>query len=157
MTTSINIVILRRAIKINYWITPIRGNKEQTAEEIVQTLVGIEGIYAFSDRTQALKHLEIGDWLCFYATGKGIVAHAQISSAPKNKPHPKVPNSELYPWTIQLKNECLYLDKPTMIDTIVLNKLEAFKDRDLSKWAWFVHKTLKISRNDFKVLTEPKT
>lgn len=101
-----------------------------------------------------MKHLEIRDWLCFYATGKGIVAHAQIASTPENKPHPKVPNSELYPWVIRLKNQKLYSDNPTVINANILNRLEAFKNHDLSKWAWLVHKTLKISKNDFGVLTK---
>lgn len=101
-----------------------------------------------------MKHLEIGDWLCFYATGKGIVAHAQIASIPENKPHPKVPNSELYPWVIQLKKQQLYLDSPMVINADILNRLKAFKNHDLRRWAWFVHKTLKLSENDFKILTQ---
>jgi hypothetical protein len=34
-----------------YWLTPVKGDEEQTAEEVLQTLLGQEGIYAFGERT----------------------------------------------------------------------------------------------------------
>ncbi|MBI4302700.1 MAG: EVE domain-containing protein, partial [Chloroflexi bacterium] len=57
-----------------YWLTPVKADKAETAEEVIQTLVGRERVYAFGERTPGRKHLKAGDWICFYATGKGVVA-----------------------------------------------------------------------------------
>ena len=81
-----------------YWITPVKSDEEQTAEECIQTLVGQELIYAFGQRTPGRKHIKPGDWICFYATAKGVVAHANVASVPKCRKHSKVRQSEKYPW-----------------------------------------------------------
>jgi hypothetical protein len=55
------------------------------AEEGIQTLVGQEKIYASGERTPGRKHIKPGDWICFYATTKGVMAHARITmKAEKN-------------------------------------------------------------------------
>jgi len=137
-----------------YWITPVKSDKEATAEEVIQTLVGKERIYAFGERTPGRRHLKPGDWMCFYASGKGVVAHAQVVSAPEKKAHPKVRHSEKYPWVFCLKNARLYLDEPTVIDAALRSRLDAFHGRDPGKsWAWFVQATRKITEHDFLMLT----
>lgn len=137
-----------------YWITPVASDEEATSEEVIYKLVGQEQIYAFGDRTPGRKHLEPGDWMCFYASGKGVVAHAQIISEPAMKPHPKVRHPDKYPWTFKLTNPELYLDEPIVIDAALRDKLDAFEGRDPSKsWSWFVQVTRKISRDDFEILT----
>ncbi|MBO3840488.1 MAG: hypothetical protein QXS66_07140 [Thermoproteota archaeon] len=73
-----------------YWITPVRGDDVQTAEECIKTLVADSEIYAFGERTPGRKYIKPGDYICFYAFGKGVVAHAEVASHPENKPHPKV-------------------------------------------------------------------
>jgi hypothetical protein len=137
-----------------YWLTPVRSDETCTAEECIETLVGQAQIYAFGDRTPGRKHLKPGDWICFYASGKGIVAHAKVSSAPAKKPDPRVHHTEKYPWTFNLEDSYLYIDEPIIIDATIRAQLDYFKGRDLNKpWAWFVQATRRITKHDFEILT----
>lgn len=139
----------------NYWLTPVKSNEDQMAEEVIQTLVGEEGIYAFGERTPGRKHLKQGDWICFYATTKGIVAHAEVRTPPEKKPNPKVRDSKKYPWVFKLDNVKLYLSEPVVIDAELRNELDAFQGRNPTKsWAWFVQTTRRITEHDFNLLTK---
>jgi hypothetical protein len=139
--------------EVAYWLTPVKSDEEQTSEEVIQTLVAQEQIYAFGERTPGRKHLKPGDWICFYATGKGVIAHAKVLTKPEKKPHRKVRHPEIYPWVFSLENAELYLNEPIVIDATVRNQLDAFRDRDLNKsWAWFVQATRRISQHDFDIL-----
>lgn len=140
--------------EVQCWLTPVKADEEQTAEECIQALVDEEKIYAFGERTPGRKHLRPGDWICFYATGKGVVAHAQAASYPEHRPHPRVRDPERYPWVFRVKDVSLYLDEPVVIDASLRVQLEAFRDRDPNKaWAWFVQATRRISKDDFQLLT----
>lgn len=137
-----------------YWLAPVRSNSERTAEEVIQTLVGDEKIYAFGERTPGRKQLKPGDWICFYASGKGVVAHARVKKYPEKKSHSKLREPEKYPWVFSLDEVKLYLDKPLVINSDLRNQLDAFQDRDPSKsWSWFVQTTRRITEHDFKLLT----
>jgi hypothetical protein len=137
-----------------YWLTPVASDDEQRAEEVIQTLVGDSSIYAFGERTPGRGKLKPGDWMCFYASGKGVVAHARVSSMPEKKPHRKVRHADKYPWVFRLGQAVLYLDMPLVIDFETRTKLDAFKDRDANKpWAWFVQGTRAITEHDFHTLT----
>jgi hypothetical protein len=137
-----------------YWLTPVASDNEQMAEEVIQTLVGDSGIYAFGEKTPGRGKLKPRDWMCFYASGKGVVAHARVSSIPEKKPHHQVRHSDKYPWVFRLTQPVLYLDKPIVIDFETRTRLDAFKNRDPSKsWAWFVQGTRAITEHDFQTLT----
>lgn len=138
-----------------YWLTPVKGDEEQTAEEVLQTLLGQEGIYAFGERTPRRKELKAGDRMCFYATGKGVVAHARVGSVPRKQRHPSVRHSDKYPWVFKVQDVRLYLDEPIAVDAEMRSQLEAFKERDLNKaWAWFVQATRRLTKQDFDALTQ---
>jgi len=140
--------------EVAYWMTPVRTEEDQTAEETIRSLVGEERIYAFGERTPGRRHLKPGDWICFYAQGSGVVAHAKVVSEPKKKRHPKVKDPERYPWVFRLADTSLYLEKPIIIDAALRSQLDAFGDKDLSKaWAWFVQATRKLTKHDFEILT----
>jgi len=140
--------------EINYWLTPVRSDEEQTAEDIIHRLVGQELIYAFSERTQGRNHIRPGDCVCFYAGAKGVVAHAKVASRPEQIEHPEVRDPEKYRWVFKLDSPQLYLDSPIVIDSDLRTQLDGFRGRDLSKrWAWYVQATRKISRHDFGMLT----
>lgn len=140
-----------------YWLTPVKGDKAQIAEEVIESLVGKEKIYAFGDRTPGRKHLQEGDYICFYATGKGVVAHAQVATSPEHKHHPKVRQPEKYPWVFSVKNVQLYLEEPIVIDASLRTQLDVFRNRDPNKaWAWFVQATRNIRQDDFQHLTRRK-
>lgn len=146
-----------------YWLTPVRSDEDRTAEEAIQALVGNEGIYAFGERTPGRRHLKPGDWICFYATTKGIVAHAEVASKPEKNSHPELSKkyrwlSKEYRWLFELKNTQLYLNKPVVIDAATRNRLDAFRGRDPNKsWAWFVQATRKITEHDFDILTRQQS
>ncbi len=144
----------KNSVDKSYWLTSARSDEEQSAEEIIYTLVGQEFIYAFTDRTPGVKDMKEGDLICFYAAGKGVVAHAIISSKPVEKEHPKVRESDRYKWVVELNENKVYTDNPVIIDASLRNQLEAFKGRDTSKpWSWFVQATRKVSQVDFEILT----
>jgi len=139
---------------IAYWLTPVKNEEEQTAKECIKSLVGEEKIYAFGERTPGRKHLKPGDWICFYAQGEGVVAHAKVASYPKKKRHPKIKQPEKHPWLFKLDQPVLYLDRPVVIDAVLRSQLDAFADKDLNKsWAWFVQSTSKLTKHDFEILT----
>lgn len=140
--------------EVTYWLTPVAANEKFSASECIKLLVGEENIYAFGDKTPGRKSIKSGDNICFYASGKGIVAHALVKSKPEKSAHPKIFNSDKYPWVFELEKPCLYLDNPVVLDEELRNKLNAFLGRgDNSTWSWFVQVTRKISANDFVVLT----
>ena len=138
----------------SYWLTPVKSDEEETAEETISTLVGEEHIYAFSERTPGRRHIKPGDWICFYSTRKGVVAHAQVASIPRKELHSKVRHAEKYPWVFDLDSEELYLNEPVIIDASLRTNLDAFKDKDINKnRAWYVQANNKITEHDFDILT----
>jgi hypothetical protein len=140
--------------EVAYWLTPVKADDVQTAEEVIHTLVGREGMYAFSERTPGRKHLKPGDWIAFYATGKGVVAHAQVMSTPAYQLHPCVRHAEQYPWVFLVGSVRLYVEEPMVIDAGLRSQLEAFHTRDATtSWAWFVQSTRRVTAHDFEVLT----
>jgi len=137
-----------------YWITPVKSDEEQAAEDVISSLVGREHIYAISERTPGRKRIKRGDWICFYATTRGVVAHARIATNPEKRSHPAVGDPDKYNWVFELDDTQLYLDTPIVIDTSLRNRLDEFQGRDPNKsWAWFVQATRAITRQDFGVLT----
>lgn len=144
-------------VSASYWLTPVKSDETGTAEEFIESLVGQAHIYAFGDRTPGRRHLKSGDWICFYASGKGVVAHAQISSVAQKKPDSRVHHPEKYPWTFSLKSPSIYVEQPIVIDATTRAQLDYFKGRDQSKpWAWFVQATRKITKHDFEILTRTR-
>ncbi|MGA2883951.1 MAG: hypothetical protein ABSE80_02190 [Halobacteriota archaeon] len=138
---------------INYWITPVRSGKDTTSNDIIKTLVGREKVYALSDRALWRKHLKSGDWICFYSSQKGVVAHAKIVSSPEQKLDSPVAYLKGYPWLFHLDSPQLYQDHPVVLDEQMRRNLDALKKKDQKHWAWFVQSTRKISEHDFDLLT----
>ena len=142
----------------SYWLTPVKGGEDRTAEDEIKVLVGEDKIYAFGERTPGRRHLKPGDLICFYAVGNGIIAHAKVGSKPKKKKHPSVRESEKYPWVFSLGSTQLYLKEPVIIDAALRKSLDVFQGRDPDKpWAWFVQATRKLTEHDFLILTRHET
>ena len=138
----------------NYVITPTRGEEDVPAEDIIKALVGKDRIYAFGDRTPGRRDLKPGDWICFYATTTGVVAHAKVASTPERKRHPSMRHPERYPWLFRLSDVKVYTDTPVVVDAQLRSRLDAFKGRGPGKhWAWFVQATRSVTQHDFLVLT----
>jgi hypothetical protein len=137
-----------------FWLTPVKSGDDQTAEECIAELVGEKHYYAFGQGTPGRKHMKAGDSIGFYATTKGVVAHATLSSSPQIQPRPDGSTCDVYPWVCSLKDTSLYLDKPVALDAKLRQQLDAFKGRNPEQgWAWFVQATRRISSHDFELLT----
>lgn len=140
-----------------HWLAPVKSHPEETAEECIQSLVGQEKIYAFGERTAGRKRIKPGDWICFYATQNGVVAHARVATLPHRERHPRVRQPENYPWVFRLDKERIYMDNPVVIDPDLRERLDAFRDKDrAAPWAWFVQWTKEISEHDFAILTRQR-
>jgi len=139
---------------VAYWLTPVRSVK-QTAKEVIQMLVGQEQLFAFGEHVKGRMHLKQGDQICFYASGIGVVAHAEVASGPERKSNlPLAPLLERYPWVIRLDKVSLYLEEPIAIDSVTRSYLEAFQGRNPNaNWAWLVQSTRKLTQHDFRLLT----
>lgn len=143
--------------EVAYWITPVGSEEDYSAEKVIKTLVEEERIYAFGERTPGRRHLKPADWICFYAQGVGVIAHARVASKPKKKRHPRVRHPEKHQWVFQLDNIVLYLDKPIVIDAALRSQLDYFEDKDPNRpWGWFVQATRKTTKHDFDSLTRSK-
>ncbi len=137
-----------------FWLTPVRSMGDVSAEECIRKLVGEYGIYAFGERTPGRKHIRVGDWICFYATSTGVVAHAQVASEPEYDPDPRLLNPEKYPYRFTVTNPQLYLENPRVIDLAVRQRLDAFQGKNPNHaWAWFVQATRRLTKHDFELLT----
>jgi hypothetical protein len=137
-----------------YWLTPVKDHEGETAQKCVEKLVGKHEMYAFGEGTSGRKHLKAGDQLCFYATGRGIIANAEVASRPERKPDRRVVHSEEFPFTFRLRKCKLYTDRPVVLDPALRMQLDAMKDRDPNRpWAYFVQATHKVTEHDFNLLT----
>jgi hypothetical protein len=154
MGTATPVQPLPNELAVVYWLTPVKSNEQESAEHCIQKLVGTEGIYAFGHHTPGRKHVKPGDWICFYATTKGVIAHARVATAPENKPNPKVNDPERFPWVFSVDSQSLYPDTPVIVDAELRSQLDAFHGKDLyQSWAWFVQATHRLSQHDFHLLT----
>ncbi len=138
----------------SYWLAPVKGDNGQTAEGVIQTLVGQGNVFAFREQSPARKSARVGDSICFYAASKGIVGHARLASAVEKGLKAPVDLPEKYPWLVRLGDVQLYIDSPVALDVRLRARLDAFRDHDPERsWAWFVQPTHRITAHDFEVLT----
>lgn len=142
----------------SYWLTPVSDKGDMTPQDVVHRLVGQDQIYGFGKHTPGRKDLQPGDRIAFYASGNGVVAHAEVASQPEKHERPgdhlATPDAEEYPYLFHLRNPTLYLEDPVVIDRDLRGKLEAFEGKDLEKaWSWFVQSSRELSEADYDVLT----
>ena len=139
---------------VQHWLTPVATDQEQTAEQCIATLRR-QGRYLRLRRAhpRSGSH-QAGRPPLFYASGKGVVAHATVASSPERKLRPEVRHSDKYPWTFQLRDSKLYLEDPIVLDEQKRSELDAFANRDPARpWAWLVQATRRLTRHDFDLLT----
>jgi hypothetical protein len=139
-----------------FLITPVSDEAETSAEETITKLLSA-GWYVFADKTPGRKWLKPGDRICFYRTGVGVVAQAEVASTPERKPPSTkgiVKNLDKFPWSFRLSDVRFFFDEPIAITPDLRSKLEVFADRDpRHPWSWFVQGTKIVSAHDFEVLT----
>jgi hypothetical protein len=138
----------------NFWLTPVASDSTRKAEETILDLVGREHIYAFGERTPGRTKLKPGDWICFYASGTGVIAHARVKTAPERMSHPKIRQPAKFTHLVKLEKVKLYPDTPIILNLELRSQLAAFQHRDQHKsWAWFVQGTHQVDQGDFAKLT----
>jgi hypothetical protein len=137
-------------------MTPVRDEEGTTAKETISSLLKA-GWYVFADKTPGRKRIKPGDRICFYESGIGVIADAEIASVPQREPPPirgLVKNLEKFAWSFRLDNPRFYFENAIAIDAELRNQLQAFENRDPShSWSWFVQGTRIVTEHDFEVLT----
>jgi hypothetical protein len=140
-----------------FWLTSVKSTEDETAEECIKRLVGEMHFYAFGERAAGRQLMKAGHRIAFYATTKGVVAHATLASAPQKKPRPDGTTVDDFPWVCTLKDASLYLGQPVAIDAKLRLELKAFEGKKPDQsWAWFVQATHRITSHDFDKLTRAK-
>lgn len=144
------------AAEAMYLLTPVSDEAETAAKDTIADLLNA-GWYVFGDKTPGRKRLEPGDRICFFESGVGVVAEAEVASLPEREPPAAkgiAKNLKAFPWSFRLTNARLFFDTPIATDADLRAKLHAFADRDPSRsWSWFVQGTRVVNEQDFAVLT----
>lgn len=109
-----------------YLITPVSDNEQGTIRETLAQLLG-QGWYVFGDRTPGRKDLQPGDRICFYATTRGVVAEAEVASAPELGTVEGVRYPDRFPWRFKMRDARFFDDKPIVIDAELRSGLDAFQ------------------------------
>lgn len=137
-------------------MTPVRDEEGVTAKQTVSSLLNA-GWYVFADKTPGRKRIKPGDRICFYESGVGVIADAEIASIPKREPppvHGLVKNLDKFPWSFRLAHPRFYFQSPVAIDADLRGQLQAFEGRDPAhSWSWFVQGTRIVTESDFGILT----
>ena len=114
------------------------------------------GMWGMGESTPGRKHLQAGDYVCFYAAGLGIVATATIEDeattllqdddipgGPQDHPLYRVPLRDI-----------AWLSPPVVIDEALRAGLDAYKGKsNKAAWGWLVQTTREVSPHDFAALT----
>jgi hypothetical protein len=138
-----------------YLLTPVRDEAEATVQETLDSLLG-HGVYVFADRTAGRDRIKEGDWICFYSSGVGIVADAEIASRAEKRVVKFAKDSTHYPWAFAVRDVRFYFDSPVVIDAPLRARLQAFTDHGhdpAGAWSWLVQGTRYLTAHDFAVLT----
>lgn len=136
-----------------YFLTPVKDEPEATVEETLHSLLD-QGVYVFGNRTAGRAVLRDGDGICFYHSGVGVVADAEIASGASQGPVSFVKHPDRYPWVFAVRNVRYYLDDPVVIDPVLRARLDSFKGKDpAGNWSWFVQGTGYVTAHDFGLLT----
>jgi hypothetical protein len=141
-----------------YWLVPVASSPDLTAHSVIQSLVSDRRVFAFRHGARGRKSLKAGDWICFYASKKGVVAHARIAVGPQEEIHNWLPHPERFPWVIRLEDVKVYLDYPLLLEEAVRVNLDAFRGRaSQTNYGWFLQSSRRISKHDFESLTRKET
>jgi hypothetical protein len=140
-----------------YWLTAVSDVQHTSARDAIRTLLD-DGWDVYGERTPGRKRLQVGDRLCVYESGVGVVAAAEVTSVPERRTLSIVRDPERYPWAFRVENVRYFFDAPVVIDAPLRAQLDAFQGREPSQaWAWFVQATHAVTEHDFHLLTTQVT
>jgi hypothetical protein len=138
-----------------YLITPVKDEPEATVRETLESLLGHD-VYVFSDRTTGRDKIRAGDRICFYSSGVGVVADAEIAGTAERRVVTFAKDAAHYPWAFAVRDVRFYFDSPVAINAALRAQLDAFvkhgHDPD-GPWSWLVQGTRYLTEHDFAVLT----
>ena len=139
-----------------FLITPVKDEAEVSARQTLESLLG-RNVYVFGDGTAGRDRIRAGDRICFYSSGVGVVADAEIASAVERRGVDFARDGARYPWAFAVRDVRFYFDAPVVIDGALRSRLEAFvkrgHDREGPHWSWLVQGTRYLTAHDFAVLT----
>ncbi len=144
----------RQSETVQYFLVPVGADEDETAAQVVRRTVGNKW-FAFGDHTPHRGSMRAGDWLCFHASGVGVVAEASVAVPPRKKEHqPGLKDPQAYPWVVDFDQINLRLDSPIIIDSEMRARLDKFKGKNPNAaWGWFVQAVGKLTQHDFRLLT----
>jgi hypothetical protein len=141
-----------------YWIAPVGNIGKLPSHQCVSELVGEHRIFAISEANYVRNSPKCGEQICFYASGLGVVADAEIAADPEKKNDSRIPNLAKYSFVFPLKRTRTYVEKPVVLDYHLRSQLKALghtksqHNKNVS-WVWFVHNFHEICESDFGILT----
>jgi len=142
------------SISPSYWLTSIKDVEGSGSLSVLKELIHDRRIFVFGQRTPGRTRVAEGDWLCFYASQKGVVGSARISSPMFESAEPIVRGGNKYTWTVNLDSVETFPETPVVIDDGIRKQLDAYKGkRNSGQWSWFVQATRQISKHDFELLS----
>jgi uncharacterized protein with ParB-like and HNH nuclease domain len=131
-----------------HWIIFI---DEEKAREIVNGPIKNRKIFAFREEDAGKTIIKPRDSACFYVSGKGVVAHADIETYAQKS---LMEDTGSYLWVCNLKDPKVYFENPIILDKGLREKMDAFKStKNINNWGWFVSKNHTINEHDFKLMT----
>jgi hypothetical protein len=142
-----------------YLVTPVKDEKEASVRETLESLLG-QGVYVFSDRATGRDKIQAGDRICFYHSGVGVVADAEITSAAERRGVLFAKDAANYPWAFTVRDVRYYFDSPVVIDAALRYQLDAFVNRGHDPngpWSWLVQGTRYVTAHDFALLTRTRS
>ena len=142
-----------RSKEPRFWLSPFSGDEIKSGEDRIRDLLVERSVYRLGPRTTGRKSIRAGDWICFYLSGKGIIAHARVASAPENKSDQDL-MSRFYPLVFKVDSVSLYTHAPIVLNWATRSQLDAFNaSKPGQVWGWFVTGTHSITRHDFDLIT----
>ncbi|MFQ5872988.1 MAG: type I restriction enzyme HsdR N-terminal domain-containing protein [Dehalococcoidia bacterium] len=146
-----------RAEGVSYYLFPAgKGQSEQPSVEHLRRWLD-RGFWGLHGSTAHRTSVRPGDRCCFYATGVGIVATAEVTGwANSEVHHDEWP--DLNPWErgvykLPMSN-ITWLRGPVLINVDMRARLDAFRGKSpLKLWSWFVQTTRKLTEHDFRLLS----
>jgi hypothetical protein len=136
-----------------YFITPVKDEEEATVRQTLESLLG-NGVYVYGDLAAGRAVLQAGDRVCFYHSGVGVVADAEIASVATRMKVEFAKNQDKYPWAFAVANVRFYFDDPVVLSPDLRATLDAFAKHDPNRmWAFFVQSTRYVTAHDFALLT----
>lgn len=139
-----------------YWIVPAGKGNGYSAREHLEHWLRC-GFWGFGPSTAGRKSMKVGDRLCFYAAGDGVVAFAELAGAVSSLvaqdewPGPNPYESGVYKLPL---GTVTWLAHPVELTPELRATMDAFRGKAPGAiWSWLVQTTHRLSEADFSRLT----